>query len=194
VEEEAGAARAGRCANHPALAEVGRCSICGRALCLTCATPVRGAVIGPECLSAVLDEMPPPTPLAIRIPPIADYLLVLGFGLVVALSLFPWSRFGDSSGFLEAWTIHWSLVACLGGVGGLAAAIWFSRRSADPRLETAVFSGLAIVVAVAAWLHFVRPPPLSDSAVAPLLAIVAALIALTGAVVKFRALRAATRR
>ena len=193
MEEEAGAARPGRCANHPALAEVGRCSICGRALCLTCATPVRGDLIGPECLSAVLDEMPPPTPVAIRTPRFANHTVVAGFGLVVALSVFPWSRFGDSSGFLEAWTVHWSLLAVLAGAGGLIAAIRFLLRPADPRIETAFHSGLAVVVAVAAWLHLLRPPPLSASAVTPLFAIAAALVALAGAVWKFRAMRAATR-
>jgi hypothetical protein len=193
VGEESAVARPGRCANHPAVAEVGECSVCGRALCLTCATPVRGDLIGPECLSAVLDEIPPPTPVPIRVPPVANRLVIGGFGLVVALSIFPWSRFGDSSGYLEAWTVHWSLLAVVAGLAGLAAALWLSRRPADPRIETAVYAGLAIIVVTAAVLHLRRPPPLSASAVTPLLAIVAALIALTGAVLEFRALRAVTR-
>ena len=166
--------------------------MCGRPLCLTCATPVRGDIIGPECLSAVLDEMPPPTPVPIRTPRIATPMVVGGFGLVVAFSVFPWSRFGDSSGFLEAWTVHWSLLAVLAGVGGVLASIWLSRRPADPRFETAIYSALAVVIIAGSWLHRLRPPPLSASAVTPLLAIIAALIALAGAVMKFRALRAAT--
>ena len=166
--------------------------MCGRPLCLTCATPVRGDIIGPECLSAVLDEIPAPTPVPIRTPRIANYLVVGGFGLVVALSVFPWSRFGDSSGFLEAWTVHWSLLAVMAGVGGVLASIWLSRRPADPRVETAIYSALAVLVVAGASLHRLRPPPLSASAVTPLLAIIAAVIALTGTLMKFRALRAAT--
>ncbi len=191
VGVESAAARPGRCANHPAVPEVGRCSVCGRALCLTCATPVRGDLIGPECLSAVLDEIPAPTPVPIRVPPVASRLVIGGYGLVVVLSIFPWSRYGDSSGFFEAWTVHWSLLAVLAGLAGLAAALWLSRRPADPRIEMALHGGLAVVVAAAAVLHLSRPPPLSASAVTPLFAIVAALIAVAGALMKFRALRTA---
>ncbi len=166
--------------------------MCGRALCLTCATPVRGDLVGPECLSAVLDEIPPPAPVPIRVPSIANWLVIGGFGLVVALSIFPWSRYGDSSGFLEAWTVHWSLLAVAAGLAAFAAALWLARHPADLRIETALYVGLAVVVATAAVLHLWRPPPLSDSAVAPLLAVAAALIASAGAVIRFRALRAAS--
>ena len=167
--------------------------MCGRALCLTCATPVRGDLVGPECLSAVLDEIPPPAPVPIRVPAAANWLVMGGFGLIVVLSIFPWSRYGDSSGYLEAWGVHWSLLAVAAGLAGFAAALWLARRPADPRIETALYAGLAVVVAIAAVLHLRRPPPLSASGVAPLIAIVAALIALAGAVMRFRALRAATR-
>jgi hypothetical protein len=166
--------------------------VCGRALCLTCATPVRGDLVGPECLSAVLDEIPPPAPVPIRVPSMAGWLVTGGFGLIVGLSILPWSRYGDSSGFLEAWTVHWSLLAVAAGLTGFAAALWLARRPADPRIETALYAGLAVVVATAAVLHLQRPPPLSAAAVTPLLAIVAALIALAGAVIRFRALRAST--
>ena len=193
VEEDAGTGRPGRCANHPAVPHVGQCSVCGRALCLTCATPVRGDLIGPECLSAVLDEVPAPSPVPIRTPPLADRLVIAGFGLVLILSIFPWSRFGDSSGYLEAWSVHWSLVAVLAGLAGLAAAFVLSRRPIDPRVETALYSGLALVVAVTSFLHHRHPPPLSASRVTPLFAIVAALVALAGAAVRFRALRAVAR-
>ena len=46
----------------------------------------------------------------------------------------------------------------------------------------------AVVVAVAAVLHYRRPPLLSDSTVWPLFAVVAAALALAGAVVKLFAL------
>ena len=191
--EEQTAARPGRCANHPASLEVGQCAVCGRALCLTCATPVRGDLVGPECLSAVLDEIPAPTPVAIRVPAIADRLVIAGFGLVVALSILPWSRYGDSSGYLEAWTLHWSALAALAGLIGLASAIWFLKNPADPRLEVGLHSGLSLLVVGAALLHHRHPPPISASAVTPLLAILAGLIALSGAMIKWRTLRAPDR-
>ena len=113
--------------------------------------------------------------------------------MVVALPIFPWSRYGDSSGYLEAWTVHWSLLAVAAGLAGLVAALWLSRRPADPRRETALHAGLALLVGTAAYLHLLRPrDALSASAVTPLLAIFASVLVLAGALMKFRALRAAT--
>ena len=51
-------ARPGRCANHPEVAEAGRCFVCARPLCLSCAIAFRGRVLGPECLATVLDDEP----------------------------------------------------------------------------------------------------------------------------------------
>src|SRR6266545_746437 len=43
-----------RCDLHPASPSVAECQSCGRPLCLPCAVPVRGRVLGVECLEAAL--------------------------------------------------------------------------------------------------------------------------------------------
>ena len=62
------AARPGRCANHPSVPGVGTCEVCGRPLCVACAVPVRGRLIGPECLPTILEDIavPPPPPAPVR--------------------------------------------------------------------------------------------------------------------------------
>jgi len=112
----------------------------------------------------------------------------VGFALVVVLSAFPWSRFGDSSRYFGAWSLHWSLLAAVAGFGGLAAALIGRYRSIDPRVETAAFAFFAVVVALAAVLHYRRPPLLSDATIWPLLAVAAAALAAAGAAVKLFAL------
>ena len=186
--EELTGVRPGRCVNHPAVALVGTCEVCGWALCIACAVPVRGRLIGPECLSTILEDVPPPQPVLPSGRPSGDFLALIGFALVVLLSAFPWSRFGDGSRFFGAWSFHWSLLAALAGMGGFVVAMVARYRTLDPRLETAVFGLAAVIVAVAAMLHYRRPPLLSDSTIWPLFAVVAAALALAGAVVKLFAL------
>ena len=117
--------------------------MCGRPLCLSCATPVRGGLVGPECLATVLDEAPPPSlrerPLH---PGIGGRLAILGFALVVLLTLFPWShgRSSGSSGYLAAWTLHWSLIAALARWG-------FGWAGRDAYPQGALFRFRALSVA-----------------------------------------------
>jgi len=176
--------RAGRCASHPGAPSIGPCDLCGRSLCVTCAVPVRGALIGPECLSTVLDEVPgDPTPLPLE-PRRGDRVAIAGFALVAVLSIFPWSRFGDASRFLGAWSPHWSLVASSAGLLGLALAAWFHRRPIDPMLEAIAYAALAILVVVASLRHYEHPPPLSVGSPVPVLAALAGGLALIGAGLK----------
>ena len=186
--EEQTAARPGRCANHPAVALVGTCEVCGRALCIACAVPVRGRLIGPECLSEILEDVVSPQPLSRPVRPTGDRLALLGFGLVIVLSALPWSRFGDTPRYFGAWAVHWSLLAAVGGLGGLGAALIGRYRSIDPRLETAAYAVFAIVIGVGAVFHYRHPPLLSDSTVWPLVAVLGAALALLGAMVKLGAL------
>ena len=167
--------------------------MCGRALCITCAVPVRGRLIGPECLPKILEDIPSPQPVAAATRPSGDLLALVGFALAVVLSAFPWSRFGDSSRYFGAWTLHWSLVAAVAAIGGLAATLVARYRSLDPRLEIAAYGGFAGVVAVAAVLHYRNPPLLSDATVWPLVAVAASLVAMAGATVKLLALLSARR-
>jgi hypothetical protein len=135
----------------------------------------------------VLDEAPLPHPRDRTFRPgVGGPLAILGFGLVVLLSLFPWShgRSSGSSGYLAAWTLHWSLPAALAGSTGFVLAILVWRRPWDPRLEVPVLAGLAVIVGLASELHHRHPPLLSVSSWAPVLAVGAAGIALIGALLK----------
>jgi CHASE2 domain-containing sensor protein len=104
--------------------------------------------------------------------------------MVVALSILPWAKFGDTSGLFEAWTPHWSMLAVGAALVGLVAAIATWRRPRDPRLEVALQLGLAVVVGVAAFLHYRRPPPLSASSPTPIVAMLAAGLPAVSGVVK----------
>ncbi|HEX8100589.1 MAG TPA: hypothetical protein VF660_10375 [Actinomycetota bacterium] len=123
----------------------------------------------------------------------ANRLVVAGFACVVALSVFPWSRFGDSSGPFEAWTLHWSLLAVAAGLAGLLTVGWVARRPVELSVEIWAEGGLAVVSAVASLLHFRAPPPLSTPAPSPLLAMVAAVVAAIGVAMKLRVLLEARR-
>lgn len=181
-------AKPGRCAHHPGVAAVGSCAVCGRSLCMVCAVPVRGALIGQECLSTILDpsSLPPPAPASSR----ANWLATSGFGLVVALTVLPWSRFGEGSRILGAWATSWALLSAAAGLAGLAFALLARYRRVDARVEAAVYAGLALAVAGGGLLHVFHPPLLSEASAAPLAALLGAALALLGAVVKARALAA----
>ena len=185
--------RTSRCANHPGEAGIAACELCGRWLCVACAVPVRGRVIGPECLASVVEDAPPLP--AIPSVPLrrGDGLAIAGFALVTALSIFPWSRFGESSNLWGAWRLAWSLPAVLAGVLGLMFALAVWQRPIDQIVETVVYAALALVVAVTALLHHHHPPPLTVGSAVPWLAVLGAILALAGALVKGTALLRAGR-
>jgi hypothetical protein len=162
-------------------------------VCIACAVPVRGTIVGPECLAAVLDRAPDPLPVPPPISPMGDWLARVGFGLVVALSILPWSRVGEGARVLGAWAVNWSLLAAVGALAGLAVTLFARYRSVDPRLTASAYAILAMSVALGALLHVVRPPLLSEASVWPVFALVGAAVALLGGVLKARALRAAGR-
>jgi hypothetical protein len=181
-------AKAGRCANHPAVASVGACDMCGRSLCLSCAVPIRGKVIGPECLSKVLVDAPPPPYVPAPIGPAGRTLALIGFAVYLVTSVFPWSRFGDSSRFFGAWVPHWSLVGVGTALLGLAYVLIDRLRPLDPRVLTAGLFACAVVASVAAFLHHHNPPLLSESTNWPWLALGGAILAFVGASMNLMAL------
>jgi hypothetical protein len=179
-------ARKGRCANHPAVARVGVCEMCGKPLCLSCAVPVRGRVIGPECLPKVLVDASEPVPIPRPISTRGNVIAAFGFGVVLFASVFPWSRFGDSSRYLGAWSRHWSLVAVVAALLGLAVIAIGRARPIDLRVESAILAVLAMAAGAAAFLHHRNPPLLSAPTSWPWLAVVGGAIAFLGAVVQMR--------
>jgi len=175
--EERAVKGAERCATHPTRATAATCEVCGRPLCVECAVPVRGLVMGVECLSEVLGEevivtasLPAWRRRAIRSR--AD----AGVGALIAVAamatLLPWTRFGTGSGFGGAWALdqRWSIVAACAGVAGLVAWLLLGRHPAAARIA-AIASGS--IVAVGSALAILNPPPFTKPALAPWIALLA---------------------
>jgi hypothetical protein len=146
--------------------------------------PVRGVAVGPECLATVLDDAEPAPPILAATVNRADVVAAFAFGLVIALSTLPWSRFGAASGPFLAWTPHWSLLSVGGAVVGLFVAVAPVRQRWSPVLELALLIALAVAVAAGAFLHYDRPPPLSSPTIVPLLAGLAAVVVITEGVAR----------
>lgn len=191
---ETAPARPGRCVNHPGIDSVGSCDVCGRSLCVACLVPVRGSTIGRECLPTVLEDAPPSDAPAVPLLPRGDLLAVIGFGLVVAASVFPWSRFGNDSGIMQAWTLHWSLLSVVVATVGFLFALASWRRPRDPRPEASVYAASGLISLTGALLHYHHPPPLSAPSAFPIVAVAGAALALAGAMRKAWSLRRAKRR
>jgi hypothetical protein len=140
-----------------------------------------------ECLPSVLADIAvAPSPPAVAFQGQGDIVAGVGFGLVLVLSVFPWTRFGDRSGFLEAWLPDWSLLAVAGSAVGLAVAVLALRRPLQVRLVAAAYSGMALLVMTAVVLHRRHPPgsPLATASGVPRLALLGALVALAGGLAK----------
>ena len=170
---------------------MGSCEVCARPLCVACAVPVRGTLVGPECLATVLEHAPPPEAIPEPVPPRGGKLILVGFAVVVVASFLPWSRFGADSGFLGAWRFHWSLLAVAAGALGLLVALYASRRPLRERWESATQGVLGFAVLAGALMHAYHPPPLSSASAAPWVAVGGAALVLTGA---WRKRRGAARR
>jgi hypothetical protein len=174
-----------RCQDHPGSPSVARCARCGRTLCIACAVPFRGTVLGPECLPPeVAAEVRADG--AVRIPMIA-WWRATGAALVVLLVAtgFPWTRFGTSSGWFGAWgtPLRWSTVTTV--AASLALLVWLVRRRPGRTTVWAV-STLSIVAAAGAQLSIINPPPFTRASPAPWVALVAGVTAAVVALVTAR--------
>jgi hypothetical protein len=173
--EERTAKGAERCATHPSRLTVGTCDVCGRPLCVECAVPVRGRVLGAECLSEVLGtDIPasvPPRPWR-RLRSPADRVVGALLAVAALATLFPWTRFSTGSGFAGAWglDVRWSMLAAPAAVIGLGVWSAFGRRPSVAR-TAAIVSGT--VVAVGSLLAALNPPPFTKPSLAPWIALVA---------------------
>ncbi|MEP6973336.1 MAG: hypothetical protein ABI869_04225 [Actinomycetota bacterium] len=162
-----------RCANHPSRLTVGTCELCGRPLCVECAVPVRGRVLGTECLSEVLGEdtptsTPPRTWRRMR-PPI-DRAIGAFLAAGVLVTFLPWTRFSTGSGFAGAWAIdaRWSMLAACGAA--LTFGAWFGLGRRATVARTAAMLGGA-VIAAGSLLAGLNPPPFTKPALAPWIAL-----------------------
>jgi hypothetical protein len=178
-----------RCATHPSRLTVGVCDVCGRPLCVECAVPVRGRVLGVECLSEVLGsdipESTPPRPWR-RIRSPADRVTGALLAVAALATLLPWTRFSTGSGFAGAWTfdVRWSMLAACAAVIGLGAWLALGRRPSIAR-TAAILSGALVVVG--SLLAALNPPPFTKPALAPWIGLAAgAGAAIVGAYTRFR--------
>ena len=167
-----------RCDQHPARSAVARCDGCGRPLCLSCAVPVRGSVLGVECLP---EPLALETPVPARPPRSSPLRQVAGAALLVALgaTTLPWSRFGVGSGALGAWDQppRWSSLAAGAALFGCLA--WAMRRVFLPsaRWMDAVIAGLGGLVVAGSIMSIWHPPAFTRAWIGPWLALVAGAVA-----------------
>lgn len=188
VRREPATPKKGRCSIHSGEDSVAACDVCGRALCIACAIPVRGSVVGQECLSEVLED-PPPAPDPPGPPPRARAIAMGGFLLVVGSTILPWARYGDASGWLgsRAWTPHWSLLAAAAALAGVVLMVLRRRMPWDQQVQSLILVALGVLTLLGVTLHGLHPPPLSERA--PLgwgLALVGSCAALLGALRLFQ--------
>ncbi|HEX6401203.1 MAG TPA: hypothetical protein VF108_12150 [Actinomycetota bacterium] len=143
-----------RCAHHGGRPAVARCAACDEPVCVGCAVPVRGRVLGPGCVARELGDpalVSPPEPDRGR-----SWLAVAG-ALVAALgTIAPWTRTGAGDRLFGAWvpTARWSIVAAMASVALVPVAWRWARRSSGRPLVL----GLGLVVVAASGLAILLPP------------------------------------
>src|SRR5919197_4966976 len=131
-----------RCETHPRRQAEYSCESCGRALCLTCAVPVRGKVLGLECVRVPTGAEPDGS----RGSPRRAAFLAAGVGFCVSLAgtFLPWSapNFSHYTGPFGGWgfsPVAWSLAAAAAAVVGLGAwAVEARGASLSPALAWTV--------------------------------------------------------
>ncbi|MFN2545650.1 MAG: hypothetical protein ABR600_13925 [Actinomycetota bacterium] len=160
---------AARCDSHPGTASVAVCESCGRALCLACAVPVRGRVIGRECLAEVLgpEGSPAPAPVPPRPRNPLLRLATVAFAVAAAASVLPWTHFGVGSGMFGGWEYdppRWSLVeAAASAVGLTLSAFLVARTVRHGWIAKAALPGLALAGVLGTVLHILNPPPFTQA-------------------------------
>ena len=163
-----------RCERHPGSASVARCARCDRTLCIACAIPVRGTVLGQECLPA--DVAAVAGAVAERPTPMSRWWLATGACLAILLgsTVFPWTGFGVASGWFGAWGIppRWSSLAAV--AAAIATVVWIARRRPG-RAAAWIVGALSLVATVAAGLAVLNPPPFTEASAAPWVALAAGL-------------------
>jgi hypothetical protein len=172
-----------RCAHHAGRPAVARCAACGEAVCITCAVPVRGRVLGPGCVAAELGDP------ALVAPPEREvdrsWVAVAGALLAVAGTVAPWTRTGAGDRLFGAWVmdVRWSTIAAVAAVALLGFA-WRSRAGDD--VATSLVAPSAMVVLVGAALAIMWPPTFQSASWGPWLTAAGALLAGAGSVLAIR--------
>jgi hypothetical protein len=172
-----------RCVHHPSKAAVARCSVCEEPVCLSCAVPVRGRVLGPECLAELGDPAlttpPEPDPAMV-----GSWVAVAGAVLALLATAGPWTRTGAGDRLLGAWvpSLRWSMVAAVAAVALLPAAWWFRSHDSASGTVLVIIGGTAVASASALAIAF--PPTFQAASWGPWVAAIGGLTAVTGALAK----------
>jgi hypothetical protein len=171
-----------RCIHHPSKAAIARCDACEKPVCMTCAVPVRGRVLGPECLGSELGE---PAVTTVPEPDRAlagSWVAVAGAVLALVATAGLWTRTGAGDRLLGAWvpSLRWSMVAALAAAFLLPAAWWFRARGTRTGAALVILGGTT--VAVASVLAIAFPPTFQVASWGPWVAATGGSIAVGGAI------------
>jgi hypothetical protein len=178
-----------RCVHHPGRAAVARCSACEEPICLPCAVPVRGRVIGPECLAAELGDpqltVPPGTVTSVP----RSMAAVAGAIVAVVATIAPWTRTGAGDRLLGAWvpSVRWSMIAALASVALLVVAWWFRARGTRALAILVIILGAAVTAGSALAIAF--PPTFQEASWGPWLGALGGAVAAVGAIASISAER-----
>ncbi|MGH2640748.1 MAG: hypothetical protein ACRDGO_03510 [Actinomycetota bacterium] len=179
--EASGALTHERCVHHPGRGAVARCSSCEEPICLPCAVPVRGRVIGPECLAEELGDpgltAPPEEVTAVP----RSRAVLAGAVLAVVATIGPWTRTGAGDRLLGAWvpSVRWSMIAAVAAVALLAVAGWFRARGTTRGATLVIIGGAAVASGSALAIAF--PPTFQEASWGAWLGAVGGAIAIAGA-------------
>jgi hypothetical protein len=171
-----------RCIHHPSRTAVARCGACDEPVCLNCAVPVRGRVLGPECLAAELGDPAMTTPPEPDRTVAGRWVAFVGAVLALIATVGPWTRTGAGDRLLGAWvpSVRWSMVAFVAAAALLPAAWWFRSHPARAGAVLVIVGGTAIGVASALAIAF--PPTFQAASWGPWVAALGGTIAVAGAI------------
>ena len=174
-----------RCAHHPGRPAIARCDRCEEAVCLSCAIPVRGRVLGPGCVAAELGD-PELTPSR-ETERGAWWVAVAGALVALAGTVAPWTRTGAGDRIMGAWVpdVRWSMVAAIASVALLVVA-W---RGIGDRARPAVVA-LGLAVSIASSLAIAFPPTFQVASWGPWVSAVGGAVAALAAWLLARGRRA----
>jgi hypothetical protein len=138
-------------------------------------------VLGAECLTAALGpDTVPEDAISLRRSSPFSAVIGIAFGVGLAATVLPWSRFGMGAEAFGAWgrTVRWSIVAGVAAAAGvglwLALRVW--RPAPRPWMRVAL-GLLGGVSAAAAVLSILRPPPFTRTWIGAWIALTAGVLA-----------------
>ncbi len=145
--------------------------------------PVRGRVLGPECLAELGDP-------ALTAPPEPDRAVAGSWGAVagavVALlaTAGPWTRTGAGDRLLGAWvpSLRWSMIAAVAAIVLLPVSWWFRVHGSLSGAVLVILGGTAVVSASALAIAF--PPTFQAASWGPWVAAIGGTTAVVGGIAK----------